>query len=216
MSKYALFNDNLVWIAKENKNTSIPSQIYSFSTLPDGWHYGEGCGATKHAVTKAMKVYSQLLRHKIDEIEVYPGIHGGISIFGYRDGHVLEVFCDQNGFIDILHEVSGNTSYEKDDISLDEVVSYLRGLPWMAELSTQKLLGFSTLNYSIKSYNASPVMLSPCHQITAVYPSYRQDAPERAVALNANTFLVTTSPRFRETHLYSGELPPPTYRLQPN
>ena len=43
-----------------------------------------------------------------------------ISVFGYRDEHVFEVFCDQNGFIDILHEVNGNTSYEQDYITLHE------------------------------------------------------------------------------------------------
>ena len=211
-----IFHKEVGWLVKESVKADIQDQIESFSELPDGWHYGEGCGATEYAVKQAIGICSQLLMHNIEEMEVFPGIHGGISVFGYRDEHVFEVFCDQNGFIDILHEVNGNTSYEQDYITLHEVVSYLRRLPWMAELLASKsLLGFSTQNCLIKSYDASQVMLSPSHHTTEEYQSYLQDVPGRTAAPNAGTFFTITTPIYRGPHQSYGELTPPTYLLKP-
>ncbi len=203
------------WTTKQNEDSHILDKIRSFSELPDGWHYGEGRGATEQAQEMAKMICSQLPEFGID-IKLFPGIYGGITIFGCRDSHFFEIFCSEDGLIDILHEFEGNTLSEQDDKSLGEAIQYLRDQLWDAEswmesFLKEKSLGFSTLYYSTKNYNDLQAMLLPGHQKTAVYQFSLQNAPEDAAVLNADTFVVTTQIL---THPSYGEYFPASY-LQP-
>ena len=202
-------------MVKENEDSYILDKIRSFSELPDGWHYGEGRGATEQAQVTAQKVCSQLPEFGID-MKLFPGIHGGITIFGCRDSHFFEIFCSENGLIDILHEYEGNTLPEQDDKSLGEAIQYLRDQLWDAESWVEsslkeKSLDSSILYYSTKNDNDLQAMLLPGQQKMVVYQFSPQNAPEDAAVLNADTFAVTTQVLTRPSY---GEYFPANY-LQP-
>ena len=202
------------WIVEDDKSAYILEKIRSFSELPDGWHFGEGCGAIEQAQMTAAEICLKLSEFKINEIELFPGIHGGITVFGYQGSHIFEIFCNENGLIDIWHEFEGNTIYEEYDVLLNKIIKYLRGQlwnveSWMTKPSKEKLLGFSIPDYSIKSYNDLQAMPFPSHQKMMEGPFFPQNVPENAVVLNADIFPVII-PVLQETHLSYGEFPPTT------
>ena len=200
-----MFNEDIGWSAGTREGAAIRDRIHSFSDLEEGWHYGEGRSATDLAVTRALEVCSQLQEHDFNEVEVFPGIHGGITVFGYRGDDVLEIYCDQGGLIDLLHEVNGDVVYEWDDRPLSEVIGYLRGLPWMVELLKKKwLFDYSTLNSLIRRYDASLAMPSPSLPKMEEYRLFLSDVPEIAATPNADTLIVFTTPTFQETRLSFG------------
>ena len=108
--------------------------ICSFSQLPDGWNYGEGRGATEDAVTAAIELNSLLVRYA-HEIEVFPGVDGGILLCGYYEDQVLEIRCDPSGRMDMWLEVADEPVYEQDAVSLDTISAFLGDLGWQAKNS---------------------------------------------------------------------------------
>ncbi len=115
---------------RQDKQDAAIIKIDSFVDLPNGWHYGEGRGATKLAVNSARTMHALLMEHNVNEVEVFPDANGGILLSGYYDEETLEVFCDHDGKINILHEVGNEITYEKDDVSAQEVKGYVGGLLW--------------------------------------------------------------------------------------
>lgn len=109
---------------------SRQTQIQSFTHLPDGWHFGEGRGATESAVAVALKIEHLLWIGNAHEVEAFPGVDGGILLSGYHGAHALEIRCDPSGRIDLLHEIDDGIVDERHDIPLEEVGEYVEGLEW--------------------------------------------------------------------------------------
>ena len=120
--------NDVTFIARAGR--SRETQIRSFAQLPDGWHYGEGCGATEKAIETALEVNSLLLECNAHEVEVFPGVDGGILLSGYQEDDTLQVRCDPSGRMDMLHEVNDEVFNEQRRVSLEEIGTYLEGLEW--------------------------------------------------------------------------------------
>lgn len=181
------------------EHTKIRDQIRSFSDLADGWHYGEGRGATELAMEAALTIHSHFIEHGIIEIEVFPDLDGGILISGYHENQTLEVFCNQGGHTDILHEIRDKVLHERNDVPMDEIVEYLGGLPWRSK----KLFDSFILGTIVGKSDDLKVLLSRIHQME-VSRSLTPNVQEKAAEPNANIF-EDFIPRQQEIPPYFGD-----------
>lgn len=192
----------------DGKNLKIRDQIHSFRDLALGWHYGEGRGATKLAVEAALTIHSHFIKCDINEIEVFPEIDGGILVSGYHERHTLEVFCDQDGHTNFLHEINDEICYEKDNVPMEKIVEYLGGLPWRSK----NLFDFFIQCTTARSSDDLQVLHSKIHQTIAELQSLTLNVQKKKAALNANTYGVFISRNHLATPLFSGASKPPNYQ----
>ncbi len=181
-------------------NDRATCQILSFARLRNGWHYGEGRGATGIAVDLALAVNSLLSGRNAHEIEVFPDVGGGILVSGYRENETLEILCGPGGRMDVLHEIDGDIAHERRDVSLDEIDEYARGLAW----TSKKSYDYFIPGTSVKERDVSRVWRSGTLQVAAVYRSSQHSVLENVAEPNAHTYIVFTTPRFPEIHRFSG------------
>ena len=106
---------------------SKAKQIRSFAYLPYGWHFGEGRGATPEALSAALEI-DGLLVDRVEEIEVFPAVDGGVLVSGYLDEQNLELTCAPSGRMDLWHEESDTLVYEQRGISTRAFLSHLENL----------------------------------------------------------------------------------------
>ncbi len=166
------------------ENPEIRHQIRSFHNLAQGWHYGEGRGATDCAVVEALAVYNYFLEYKVKTIEVFPDIDGGILVSGYYKQHTLDVLCTHDGYINLLHEVDDEEFTEKEKISRDEFAAYLGGLLW----ETENLFGFFIIDTLATTRDDSKVRLFKIHQMEVVSLSSTLLVLKNEVERNANIY----------------------------
>ena len=178
---------------------SQKAQIRSFARLPNGWHYGEGRGATEKAIATALDVNSLLLEYNAHDIEAFPGVDGGILLSGYRDDDTLEVRCDPSGRMDMLHEVNDEIINEQCGVSLEEIGAYLEGLEWTPKNS----FVYCIQGISVDKKDGSQVRLFSHPPTEASLFSIPNALLTIAVA-NAPT-LVGTIKASPDTLLFSGE-----------
>ncbi len=142
--------------------TSRKAQIQSFTQLADGWHFGEGISATEAAVDFALKVDRLLWNGNAQEVEVFPGIDGGILSSGYYETHTLEIRCNPSGQVDLLHEISDEIDRELYNISLEAIRDYIEALKWKPGNS----FVYSMPNITAHTKDDSRVRLSSHHRQT--------------------------------------------------
>ena len=109
---------------------SNEKEIRAFGTLPDGWHFGEGVGASDATVCHALDVYALVNDKETDAIEVFPEIDGGISISAYLENQALDVSCRPDGTMEIDYEIDGDLEAEKTGLNLNDVKAHLEKLNW--------------------------------------------------------------------------------------
>ena len=182
-------------------NDAVSSRIHSFGRLPEGWHYGEGHGATQAAICIALCIGELFAKYNAGEIEVFPDIDGGILVSGYRDNETIEVFCSPRGYMDILHEKDDNAVYDREELSVDDVDAYLRGVAWKPKKSYDCFIPDTTVDMK----GASRVWRSRTPPEAEVYRLSKVDAPGNAAERNVGTYLVSTTPKSRDFLLSSGE-----------
>ena len=190
------------------KNLKMRDQIRSFRDLAPGWHYGEGRGATKLAIKAALSIQSYFVKYGINEIEVFPDIDGGILVSGYHEKHTLEVFCDQDGHTNLLHEINDESHHERDNVPMDEIVEYLGGLPWRSK----NVFDFFIQSTTVRANNDLQALHSKIHQAMVEFQSLTLHVHKKIAGLNANTYDTFISHNRQETHLFSGGLKPPSYQ----
>lgn len=188
----------------------IRDQIRSFRDLPNGWHYGEGCGATEQAVEAALVMHSKFLKSCIRTIEVFPDVDGGILVAGYIENNTIEVFCDQGGRANLLHEINDEARYEKDDVSIEEIVRYLGGLTW----KFGSLFDFFILYTTANTSDDLLALHSKTHQAVEGSRLLTLNAPEKRAERNAHTYGAFISHNPQEIHPFFGVLTSPIYRKE--
>lgn len=150
---------------------SKAEQIQSFAHLPDGWHYGEGRGATPEALSAALEI-DGLLINRVEEIEVFPAVDGGVMVSGYLDEHNLEVMCAPSGRMDLWHEENNTLVHEQRGISTRAFVSYLEGLEW-TDFSHAYYTDVTLANGLVDSralpFRSHPVEVSPHSTLDAPF-----------------------------------------------
>ncbi|MYC28162.1 MAG: hypothetical protein F4X63_09260 [Nitrospira sp. SB0662_bin_26] len=193
------------------ENPKIRAQIRSFRDLDHGWHYGEGRGATELAIEAALTIHSYFIKYGIREIEVFPDLDGGILVSGYHEKHTLEVFCNQDGHTDIIHETNDEVVHKKKDVMIDEIVEYLGGLSWRLK----KLFDSFIANTIVRKSSDLRAWHSRIPQEIEEYQLSTRNVQKRVAGLNVNTYAVSISQNPQETLLSFGESLPPIYPKKP-
>lgn len=184
---------------------AVQERLWSFSELPDGWHFGEGGPASSSTVLRAIELCSMLLRYGLDDVGAFPGIYGGITVTGYRGDHALEIFCDPNGLFDLLYEASGRIEYRHNDLSRKELDQHVGELSWRKGWAMK--LWFcesSILHSSMKEGDALLAIPSLRHQVKEVYQLFQRNVLRNVAVANASILLVTMSPLLQEGQPSSG------------
>ena len=125
----------------------ISIEIQSLRNLPDGWHFGEGIGATKVAVETALRINEIFWGLNARNREVFPNIAGGIQVNAYHGDDDIEVLCYHDGHLDLMHVSGEDVIFDKENIALEEISRYLGGLPWTSPKSFESFIqGISASN----------------------------------------------------------------------
>lgn len=191
---------------------AIRKEIYSCKNLPDGWHFGEGVGATDTAVDTALKVNDLMIANSIETIKVFPEIDGGIMVSGYlkkESLEVLDVSCRPDGTMEMGHEIDNADVFEdmRQGLRLNDVEKYLEKL----NCSKKNLSGFCTPNISVRKGKDLQVRLSSLPVGMQEFQSLVFSVPVRSVKTSAVTS-ENTIKTSRVILLYSGESNPETYQ----
>ena len=110
--------------------SSTETLIQSFSSLPEGWHYGSGQGTTKEATNLALDICKLLMKYNANELGAFPDVEGGILVTGYNNDHTIEIFCKPDRLLDLLHETDDSVISEFSDLKYSEIEDYLKKLKW--------------------------------------------------------------------------------------
>ena len=154
--------------------------IDSLLELPEGWHYGEGGGATRASAETAKIIDACFLKTDVRIIEVFPCLNGGILVCGRHKNEDVEVLCHQDGrLIDLCHEIDDEPVHEENNITIQQASRYLEELSW-----ERKLSGWFTQNTSAGiggDLKAGPSKIL----VMAAEPHYfAQSVPEREAKRN--------------------------------
>lgn len=186
---------------------SRTEQIRSFMQLPDGWHYGEGRSATHAAVVAALGVEALFREYGAQEVEVFPGVDGGILTSGYHENDALEIRCNPSGQMDMWHEANDEPVDSRKNTSLEEIGSYLGDLEWKPKSS----LDCYILNISAVQEGDLQVRLSNRLLQTAGFLFSILAAPSVTAETSAS-MLLDTMKVHRATWQFYGESFPKYYR----
>lgn len=178
---------------------SSTAKILSFARLPDGWNYGEGRGATEHAVAAAIELNSLLVRYT-HETEMFPGVDGGILVCGYNEQQVLEVRCNPAGDMDMWLEVADELAHEQEGVSLDTVNDFLGDLGWQTKNSS----GYSIRCITTRKESGIPANPSEEHPRMEESLFLTLNAQSSTVGVSANTPPDITK-TFMENLTFSGD-----------
>jgi hypothetical protein len=187
-------NPGAIWWAGEKAPPKSASRlIESFLDLPDGWHFGEGRGATEAAVAVAKKVDALFLNIKARAIEAFPCVDGGITVCGRYKNEDLEVLCRPDGHLmDIWHEKDDHLIVEENDLSSKDVTDYVEALSWGSRSSAYFILG--TL---VETGNA---LRAQHFKILATAPEFQclaMSAREGRMEASATIFDCVTTPTYQ-------------------
>ncbi|MCY4051933.1 MAG: hypothetical protein OXF60_10645 [Gammaproteobacteria bacterium] len=183
---------------------TIKKQIVSFIDLQDGWHFGEGVGASDTAVKAAHDVYDLMIKNGAEEIEAFPAIDGGILISGYFDNESLDVSCRPDGTMEIDHEVNNVLKNEKQGLRLNNVRTYLEKLNWNKKKS---LFGYYIPGISAGESNDIQVRLSNLPAMVLESPPLAPNVLLKVTETNANISMNITEESLL-TPTYFGESNP--------
>ena len=178
----------------------ILHRILSFLELRDGWHYGEGRGATRPAVDLAIRIKDLLTSFDLEEIEAFPDVNGGILVSGYCDDDIFEIFCGADGNLEIEHRIEQDGVFESADVQFDDLAEYLRRKLW----ESMRLSDFFIPSITAIRSDDLRVWYSSAQLPLERYQSSTPSAPEKKAEPSANTFLCITTRRFPAIPSFSG------------
>lgn len=172
---------------QEFKQT-VAHKILEFAALPEGWHFGEGVGATSDAVDSALSISALLADHQARNVEAFPCVDGGVLVHGYQGDDVLEIQCDPDRSIHFVHERSGGLVKDRESVSIDDIESYLGELAWVP---------ISSLESSIHGITATSWVDTPAPPFNSLLPvsvslCSIHDVELIAAGQNVPTFKIST------------------------
>ena len=175
-------------MTEQGLRQAVAQKIHSFSELPEGWHFGEGVGATRAAVDSALIINTLLADHRARNIEAFPCVDGGVLVHGYQGVDVLEIQCDPDSMVHLAHEREGDLVAEREAVSTDDIECYLGELAWRSISS----FVFSTHSTTAMSWVDIPA--PPFNKRLRVSASLCSihDVESIAVDRNATTFKIST------------------------
>ena len=196
------------WRTDQTPSRSASRLIESFVELPDGWHFGEGRGATETAVAAAKKVDTLFLNTDARVIEVFPCVDGGIMVCGRYENEDVEILCrPDDDLMDLWHEKDDQLVAENNDLSPEDVADYVEALSWGSRSSAYFIPG--TL---VETGNALRAQHFKILVTAQEFRCFALSAHERRVEASAATFDCVTTPTYQAHCRLFGALTPTLFR----
>ena len=100
-------------------------KIASFSNKREGWHFGEGCGASQIALKNAQDI-NRFAHLNGWSTEAFPGISGEILIsLKSRAGDYYETILEVDGTLTLIEEHEGGDETRREKLSVSDVINTL-------------------------------------------------------------------------------------------
>jgi hypothetical protein len=112
-------------IASSSGIAETREKIHVFTTLPTGWHYGDGVAASTEVERMALSIQAEAVIAGLMRMDTFPGINGEIRITLY-DPYYLEFTIEKNGEITFLEEYNGEETDYQPSLTLPEALSIIR------------------------------------------------------------------------------------------
>lgn len=101
-------------------------RINDFSSLPKGWHFGEGSEISDDAIDVASKVFYGLFSQGISITDAFPGVDGEVRVTGYFNEHYIEITVENDCSITYLYEVNDIEKEYQENISFSDALSAIK------------------------------------------------------------------------------------------
>jgi hypothetical protein len=155
-------------------NRSTESKIRSFSTLQNGWHYGEGKAPSREMIDVAIGWNGVLNWLSFSNTDAFPGIDGEIMVTAYSGPHYIEILIETVG-ISVTYEKNGRELSSVERLGTGKAYAeLLRIVGEICNTSAYSIPNISTVNLmSSKAWHSE--ILETEHPSFNIPASMRQD-----------------------------------------
>jgi hypothetical protein len=101
----------------ETPNRRTAEKIRSFTSFPDGWHYGSGGPASAKMTQIALDYLYQYIASGFRETDAFFGPDGQIMVTAYHGKHCVEVTVDVDRLFTVSHQFDGEDRFYEPEIS---------------------------------------------------------------------------------------------------
>ena len=144
----------------------ITRKLFSFMTLPWGWHYGNGRPPLPIAIMMAASAIAELKKMGAEKFEVFPEVDGNILVSAYYSDVCIDVTTTKDARYAFVVE-KGNLEVAQSErpLNLFELAAKIGAGRWLPG----KSLDWFTLSTTVKHYHGSNLPPSK----TSTDPAYR-------------------------------------------
>lgn len=79
-------------------------KIKSLSSLPVGWHYGQGGPLSGNVINKALEIDTHYRQLGFTATDAFPGVDSELMITAYRGSHCIETVISSDARYSVTHE----------------------------------------------------------------------------------------------------------------
>jgi hypothetical protein len=130
--------------ATRQDHDAILAKINSFSSLPMGWHYGDGGPISGLIIDMALRWYNLIISRVARDVDVSPSETGAV-LFGFTlADRYTEVMCEADGDVTVVHERNAQKPIYLNHISermAEGIISQIAGerQPWNVRYGSTRI-----------------------------------------------------------------------------
>jgi len=163
------------------------AELMSFSTLPQGWHHGEGGPVPAKTIALAISIVSYIRQFGLVDVDTFAGCGGEISLVASCNEYDIEAIIEDDGSVSVASDRNGRQVSYKSRLDYDDAkkeISYIVGKAW----STSEYFTPETM-----TLNDSALLVWPSVTSAGAYPSSNMNVYEQPAQAFALTFEPTTT-----------------------
>jgi hypothetical protein len=115
-------------------------RLYSFSSLPNGWHYGRGCAPSPHTIVRALIVIHAMRGLGARKVEVFPAVDGSVVVSAYGQDTCVEITVAASGEFDYAVDLNDNEIAADEKISFASLVNAVKDSQWLKTTSSDSCI----------------------------------------------------------------------------
>ena len=115
----------IIIVLTEATSLSLTAQkIMGFSSLENGWHFGDGVAPTMQRILAAIEIVNEAIANGYIT-DAVPGISGEIQVICYKGSSRLEFTLEENETVTFISEQDGVEVRYEENVEQPTAVSYL-------------------------------------------------------------------------------------------
>lgn len=123
-------------------------KIKSLSSLPAGWHYGQGGPLSDIVINKALEIDSYYRQLGFTTTDAFPGANGELMITAYRGPHCIETVISSDARYSITHERDDteiSTTLDVDELTAKQTIKRIGEEIWRSVGSSALFMESTTI-----------------------------------------------------------------------